>query len=483
LKSVTKKTRQNTFRASLVCIVLALFIILLPAVQLGLAATSSMPRGAQDDPPGPNAQPLWFLAEGSNAWGFRTFICIVNANTIDVTARMTYMPSGAEEKVVDVTLPSASQTTINTSEVITDVDFSTRVECVEGYTIGVDRSMIWGKGTDIGMHASVAVNTTANSWSLTEGCTAGGFETYLTAQNPNDDEAKVYVNYMTDEGARVGQEVTMPPQSRQTFNVADVVPDTYSVSSEVYSDKQIIAERAVYWNNRTGGHESVGVPGGGAKQWYLAEGSTAGGMETWILVANPNDLPTWIDITYLTENGPVQGPGFEIEGRTRKSINVADTVQDAYNVSTIVTAKAMLGILAERAMYGEKRLWGHDSIGVTQPHYCFEFADGASTATSETYTLVQNPNKEDIKVQVVYLTGYQEGQTRQTISFFDSIPANSRKTFNMADHITDGSASILVYSRTEGADIVAERSMYLKTFEGLKYAGSDTIGMFWDQVQ
>jgi hypothetical protein len=475
MKVSTNNTHDNK-RYFLACTFLALCLIVLPVV------AQAGPRGARQEPPGPGAQPLWFLAEGSNAWGFTTFINIVNANTVDVTARITYMPTGSPSRVVDVPLPSATQTTVETSLHVPNLDFSTSIECLEGYTIGVDRTMFWGQGEQIGMHSSVAVNSAATNWYLAEGSTAGGFETFLLAQNPNDTEAEVYVNYMTENGGRVGQQVTMPPHSRKTFNAADFVPDTYSVSSEVYSKKKIIAERAVYWNNRSEGHESVGVPSA-AKQWYLAEGSTAGGMETWILVANPNDLPTWVDITYLTENGPVPGPGFEIEGRTRKTFNVADTVPDAYSVSTVVTASAALGILAERAMYGDFRKWGHDSVGVSEPHYCFEFADGASTATTETYTLVQNPNSVDVKIEVVYLPGYQEGQNGRTESFTDTIPANSRRTYNMADYVTDGGASILVYSFTDGAYIVAERAMYLKTFGGVKYSGSDTIGMFWDPVK
>ncbi|NPV60060.1 MAG: hypothetical protein HPY75_10395, partial [Actinobacteria bacterium] len=44
--------------------------------------------------------------------------------------------------------------------------------------------------------------------------------------------------------------------------------------------------------------------GHAASTWYLAEGSTDGGMETWVLVQNPNPDPVTLDITLMTESGP-----------------------------------------------------------------------------------------------------------------------------------------------------------------------------------
>lgn len=52
--------------------------------------------------------------------------------------------------------------------------------------------------------------------------------------------------------------MTIPANSRQTFNVADTLPGADSVSTRVTCDKGVIAERAMYWGNRVGGHDSIG---------------------------------------------------------------------------------------------------------------------------------------------------------------------------------------------------------------------------------
>ena len=61
-------------------------------------------------------------------------------------------------------------------------------------------------------------------------------------------------------------------------------------------------------------------------------------------------------------------------------------------------------------------------------------------------------------------------------TFTDTVPANSRKTFNMADRIPQGRAAIVVTSKTPDKKIMVERAMY---WNG-RGAGTDTVGGFGD---
>jgi len=59
------------------------------------------------------------------------------------------------------------------------------------------------------------------------------------------------------------------------------------------------------------------------------------------------------------------------------------------------------------------------------------------------------------------------------VSLTKSIPANSRKTFNMAQHSgINGRAAIMVSSKTPGKKIMVERAMYWNN----RGAGTDTVG-------
>ncbi len=122
----------------------------------------------------------------------------------------------------------------------------------------------------------------------------------------------------------------------------------------------VVCERAMYGGERTWATDSIGATTPAAT-WYLAEGCTDGGMETWVLVQNPGKDDVTVDLTYMTSSGPVAGPqDFVIPAGTRHSFNVAETVTD-YNVSTVVQATG--GVVCERAMYGPDRVWATDSIG------------------------------------------------------------------------------------------------------------------------
>ena len=118
----------------------------------------------------------------------------------------------------------------------------------------------------------------------------------------------------------------------------------------------------MYWNNKQGGHDSIGVTSP-ATTWYMAEGSTNGGFETWVLVQNPNEDEAEITLTYMTPTGEVPGPSMTLSANSRKSFNVADTVPGEWEVSTKVESTNGVPVISERAVYWNNKQGGHDSVG------------------------------------------------------------------------------------------------------------------------
>lgn len=62
------------------------------------------------------------------------------------------------------------------------------------------------------------------------------------------------------------------------------------------------------------------------------------------------------------------------------------------------------------------------------------------------------------------------------IAFTETVSANSRRTFNMADRVAGDRASTVVTSKTAGKKIMCERAMYWND----RGAGTCTIGGFED---
>ena len=430
----------------------------------------------------PSPLSTWYLAEGTNAWGFNTYISIENPNNESLHAKLTYMDPNAPASgkgiagTRTITLPPLSQTTVSSYGDIGNVDFSTEVECLEGKSIAVDRTMFWtGPGyspAQSGYHSSIGATSPAKTWYLPEGSSNWGFETWTLVENPNPGPASVTLTYMTEtQGPKVVQK-TIPAYSRATYNMqADIGAADSSI--QVSSDVPVVAERSMYKDNRREGSCSIGATTP-SSDYFLAEGATGYnvGFTTYVLVQNPQSTPTDVTLTYQTASGKVAGPSFAMQPNSRKTIRVNDSLPADTNVSTQVHGSKP--IVAERAMYWDNGTGTafHASIGLPSPHMSFYLPDGQTSNGWETWTLVQNPNPGAVTVRITYLL--QGGGT--PVSFTDEIPPNSRSTYNMADKLPGGRASIMVQSLDRARPVMVERSMYMNN----RGAGTNTIGGYGD---
>ncbi len=273
----------------------------------------------------------------------------------------------------------------------------------------------------------------AKTWYLAEGSTGPGMETWVLVQNPGTENAKVRLTYMTPAGAVAGPSVVMPPRTRRSFSVGDTVSNQWEVSTMVSSDRQVVAERASYGDNRTWATDSIGVPSA-KKTWYFAEGSTGPGMETWVLVQNPNRTAATVTLSFMTDRGLIGGPSAVLPAVSRRSFNLSEYVPNHWGVSTKVEGDAPL--VAERAVYGNNRTWATGSIGAPLPATRWYLAEGSTGPGMETYVLIQNPKHPDANVHIDYMT--PEGLVAGP-SF--TVRAGSRQTIYAADTI-DGAASL-----------------------------------------
>ncbi len=413
--------------------------------------------------------PTWYLAEGSTAWGFSEYISIANPNNTAVNCAVTYNTTGGPVNGPNVPLPPYSQATLDPAALLGSQDFSTRVTCLEGRNIAVDRTMTWtGSGTtNPEGHNSVGVTAPSTNWYLPEGSSEWGFESWLLIQNPGHADATCNVTYMIEGGAPQTITRTVPANSRRTYSMEDDI-GRKDASIMVESNLPVIPERAMYRNDRREGHDSIGTTTA-AHDYYLAEGTSAWGFATYVLVQNPNPTPTEVTVTYMTPAGPKPQVPFNMPANSRRTIRVNDQLPNT-DFSTRVTGS--MPIIAERAMYWNNGTGEacHDSVGMDAPHAAFLLPDGEASGSHETWTLVQNPNTEPVAITVSYFTPSGAGNT----SFNDTVPANSRKTYSMANSIA-GRASIRVACTTPGKKIMVERAMYWNGRD----AGTDTIGGGW----
>lgn len=419
-------------------------------------------------PPPPPPPFTWYLAEGSTDWGFSCYISIENPNTSSAQVEVTYMPTSGANVTEKLALPAGSQTTLTNDHLVAVMggpkDFSTKVDCTDDKTIAVDRTMIWtGPGAlSEEAHNSVGVTSPNKVWYLPEGSSAWDFECWLLIQNPNGTDASCDVTYMIEDIGPKTVTHVVPAHSRQTYSMEKDVGNV-DASIKVDSNVAVIPERAMYRHNRREGHDSIGVT---MPQpiFSLAEGTTAWGFTTYVLIQNPNNAKTQVTLTYMTNAGPKPQAPITMLPNTRKTIRVNDTLT-SMDFSTLVQGDNP--IIAERAMYWDNGTGEacHDSIGSDMPQSFWYLPDGQSSNGRETWTLVQNLGPDKASVTITYLT--PAGPAAKTV--VDTLEPGTRKTYNMKDVVPEGRAAITV---TTPQAVIVERAMYWNN----RGAGTDTIG-------
>ena len=304
--------------------------------------------------------PSWYLAEGSTAWGFEEWVLVQNPNPDPATVEIAFMKTDGTVVQVDppLVLPPTSRRSVNVADYVGEADVSTQVEA--DLPVIVERAM-YRYGRQIG-HDTVGTPALSRTWYLAEGTTAWGFDEWVLIQNPGTAPATVTVEFMKADGTTVPYGVVLAPLSRYSIHVNEV-PGCAAADLSTYlsSDRPIIAERAMYWNgaSKPAGHVTLGTPMP-LPRWYLAEGTTAWGFETFILVQNPNDAPCTVTLTFMRPDGSSLSPTYTVPANARFTVKVNDVVAGS-DVSTLVSGS--LPVIAERAMYWGARDGGHCTVG------------------------------------------------------------------------------------------------------------------------
>jgi hypothetical protein len=270
--------------------------------------------------------------------------------------------------VKTVTVPPFTRVTVDAAEDDANLlghGFGIVVEATQ--PIVAERSMYFGTTATrlwSGGHASAGVVEPTTRWFLPEGATGGFFEMFILLTNPQQIDAHVTLDYQLEDGSVVSVPKVVPAQRRLTVNVdaeADERLRNASLSTRVTSDVPIVVERSMYWGSQpdanpwSEGHNSFGIPESGLR-WMLAEGRVGGpqNYHTYLLLANPQDTPAQVTVTYLRENGasPIVKT-YTVPATTRYNIDVNVVVPELRDESfgALVEVTNGVTIAVERSMY------------------------------------------------------------------------------------------------------------------------------------
>jgi hypothetical protein len=397
--------------------------------------------------------------------------------TIDTTPRFDVMVEDDEniERLELITNQGAvaAQKSFVVGEDSRNVSWSPSVEVEDGayYFLRVterdEHNDEGGLGVQVTLTAPIWIELSGKEWYLAEGCTAGGFETWALLQNPNASPARASLTFMTERGEEPGPTVTVNPRSRLSLNLGNYV-NSFNLSVEVNSNEPLVVERSVYWNDRKGGSSSSGftMPG---NTWYLAEGCTAGGFETWALLQNPGEAPAVVTATFLTERGQVPGPILTVSPRSRLSLNLGNYV-NSFNLSVEFISNQP--VIVERSIYWNEKQGGSSSGGLTTPGNTWYLAEGCTDGGFETWVLIQNSGNTPAQANLAFLT--ERGQIPGPIVI---VPPRSRMSLDLGNYVTSYNLSCEI---TSYQPVIVERAIYWRQrMEGSSSRGIASPCVTW----
>jgi len=410
---------------------------------------------------------ICYFAEGSTAWGFETSFVVTNPYDEEREIEIECITSSGESFRRKETIQKGPNE-ITLPQGLGEADFSTIIRSLDGKNIVADRWMglepVYKVGGDIiyDCHGSTSISSPSKTWYFAEGSTSWGFSSWLLVLNPTESNANIDITFFTDEGNRISIKETIPQRTRGTFNLGKYVKDE-DFSFMLSSDTPVVAERSMYRQtgsatNSFGLHEP-------SRYLYLAEGSTAWGFKTFLLLGNPNEEQAQVSLSFHTSQGPARGLSFDIPPFSRKTICLNDHI-NGFDFSTAISSS--VPIVAERAMYKvpEDSVPGIEEFGtlssaVTSPHSSLCFASAFDTLNNDnSWLLVDNPNDKNVEISVTYITnGGRETYTRK---FTDKIPAFTRRSYKIQ---VEGLGSVYIESNSPGLGIIAEKTWY--KFDGL----------------
>ena len=449
----------------------------------------------------------WYVAEGSTGGGFDSYLCLQNPGSAPANVELTFSTEEGPMAPVPLLIPETSRLTLRVDDFVPGT-WGVSAIVNSDQPIVAERSMYWNKNYSGEMdtpgnpspsemrsgHANLgtpaeAISTSALSGYegstsyFPEGATAGGFDTWVLLFNPGQGEATAKVSLLTQAGPEVEKDVVVPAMTRVSVHLDELLPSTYDVATEVVSDVPLVCERSMYWDPEAaslppdmmrGGHSSSGSASA-SPDWYLTEGSTSGGFDTWLLLQNPEEVEAHAHITFMDQNGVAAEEDFTLLARSRTSVRVADYVADNPQVAASVASD--LPIIAERSMYWDARVDGcpdamrdgHAAVGASTPAGTWMIPEGCTAGGFDSWVLIANVGDTEATATVTLMTG-KGAQT--PIPF--AVAPHTRLSLHLNDFLP-GEWQVATLISSDG-ELVCERSMYWDSRESPGISPSEMMG-------
>jgi hypothetical protein len=444
-----------------------------------LSGPSAEVNGLAGDtlPAAPAGSTQTYYAEG--AAGFFDYrVAVLNTATTETWLNVSYLREGASPVNRSYSVGAGRRMTISAADVpeLNGTSFAAVVTAPS--TVVSERTMRWRLNGADGAAGAKALRAPSTTWYLAEG-NAGFFDTYVLLANPSPAPTVATVDFLLDGGGVLRRTYALGGNARYTI-WTNQLPQlaSRSFATTVTAPQPILVERAMYFRGPhgalEGGHASAAVATG-AREWFLAEGSTGNWFETFVLISNPNASAVSATIRYLTPSGVARTEVRTLPATSRTTIPV-DALPGLGSTDVSCSISATGNIIVERSMYwpGVPGPWygAHNSVGTTTLRTRWGLAEGevGGGDGASTYVLLANPGATAATATVTF---YRESGAPLVVT--RNVPAGSRQTVAASSvGLASGERFGAIVNSTQ--PIAVERSIYWNYQGTLWTSGTNETG-------
>lgn len=300
----------------------------------------------------------WYLPGGMQTPGFTTTYALLNPGPTAVTATVTVFGQAGVAGESQFVLSAGSCLNLPVRQVYSaSTPLGGRV--LASAPIAVEQAVRFaGAAGGYGMPGSPYLS---RRWTFAGIETAEPFVTELALLNPYSVSVPITVTLMSEDGTTLRRSYTLLA-GEQVLNLNQILP-RLALAADLWAGRPIAAARVTYFGGLSAAHASLGAPRT-ARTWLLPEGATAEPFETFLLVANPNDLPTSIEVGLLGVRGELEQLRFFMPAHARLTVPLDDYQANVADVSAMVQSERP--VVVERTMYLHERQGGHASLGIAR---------------------------------------------------------------------------------------------------------------------
>lgn len=303
----------------------------------------------------------WYFPANDTFPGEEDFILVTNSSDSPAQLTVTYLFASSPPATQNHTVTPHSRFTIPVHGYYTGEYVS--VQLASDLPVAAEEAFYINNRA--GGLAGIGAVSPSLTWYFAEGdtsslTTAGSAATTrLDVMNPGQVAANLTVNYLLENGSVISRTYSVAAQRRLSINAQTEVGAGQRFSVEASSTVPVVMSQWMLSGTDVDG--TIGSPTTDTN-WYLAEGFTAFGYETWVIISNPGTDTASVKVRFHKQNTQNIVRYYAIGPKQRLTVYVNSELDEETSVSTQVTSDKP--VVVERTMKFVNRQGLHQAMGV-----------------------------------------------------------------------------------------------------------------------